>query len=57
LKQRYFEVGGKSAKFLAYKLRKQQAERVVYKIKDLITKRLKLDFQDIHSCFEKYHKN
>lgn len=57
LKQNYYEVGNKSAKILAYKLKKQQAERVVYKITDPITKQIKLDFQDIHSCFEKYYKN
>lgn len=57
LKQRYYEVGSKSAKILAYKLRKQQAERVEHKSKDPITKQMKHEFQDIHSCFEKYYKN
>lgn len=56
LKQKYYEVG-KSTKILAYKLRKQQAERVVYKIKDPISKQMKYDLQEIHSCFEKYYKN
>lgn len=43
LKQRYYEVGSKSAKNLAYKLRKQQAERVVHKIQNLIAKQVKPD--------------
>ena len=33
-KQRYYEVGGKSTKFLAYKLKKQQAKNNIYKIRD-----------------------
>lgn len=30
LKQKYYEVGGKSAKLPAYKLKKQQAENTIY---------------------------
>ena len=31
LRQKYYEIGGKSAKYLAYKLRKQQEESSIYK--------------------------
>lgn len=41
LKQQYFEIGSKSAKFLAYKLKRQQNERVIYKIKDPTSKGIK----------------
>lgn len=37
LKQRHYEAGGKSAKLLGYKLKKQQAENTIYKIKDPTT--------------------
>lgn len=57
MKQRYYEAGSKAAKNLAYKLRKQQAERAVHKIKDPTTKQVKHDFQEICSCFEEYYKN
>lgn len=56
LKQRYYEAGNKAAKILAYKLRKQQAERVVHKIKDPTTKQLKHKFQDILDTFKKYYQ-
>lgn len=44
---------------MAYKLRKQQAERVIYKIKikDPTTKRMTHKFQDIFDSFEKYYQN
>lgn len=42
---------------ITYKFRKQQAERVVHKAKDPITKQEKHNCQEIHSCFEKYYKN
>lgn len=38
LKQRNHEAGGKSAKLLAYRLRKQQMENTIYKIKNPKTK-------------------
>ena len=34
LKQRYCDAGGKSAKLLAYKLKKQHAKNTIHKIKD-----------------------
>ena len=32
VKQRYYDAGGKSAKLLAYKLKKQQAKNTIHKI-------------------------
>lgn len=52
LKQRYYEVGNKAQKILAYKLRKQQAERVINKTKDPVSKQIKYKCQDIHNSFE-----
>ena len=41
LKQRYYEAGGKSTKLLAYRLKKQQAENTIFKIKDPTTNSVK----------------
>lgn len=40
LKETYYEAEGKSAKLLAYKLKKQQADSTIYKVKDPITNSL-----------------
>ena len=37
LRQRYYEAGGKSARLLAYKLKKQQAGNTIHKIRDPTT--------------------
>lgn len=37
MKQRYYEAGPKAAKLLAWRLRKQQEERTIFKIRDPIT--------------------
>lgn len=39
-KQRYYEAGSKASKLLAWRLRKQQSENAVYKIRDHISKRV-----------------
>lgn len=39
-KQKYYEVGGKSTKLLAYRLRKQQADNSIYMIRNPITKKI-----------------
>lgn len=57
LKQKYYETGNKSAKLLAYKLRKQQVENGIYKIRDPQTKSTHCKMEDIQGCFEKYYKN
>lgn len=40
LKQKYWEVGGKASKLLAYRLRKKQADSTIYKIKNPETKKI-----------------
>lgn len=57
LKQRYYEIGSKSTKLLAYKLKRHQTERVICKIRDPITKQVTPKLKEIQSCFEKYYKN
>lgn len=57
LKQRHYEVGGKSAKLLAYKLKKQQAENTIYQIKDPITNSIHSKAKDIKKSFEVFFKN
>lgn len=54
-KQRYYEAGSKSAKLLAYRLKKQQATRCVYKIKDPQTDLMMHRTEEIHKCFKDYY--
>ena len=56
LKQKYYEIGGRSAKYLAHKLRKQQEESAIYKIRNAKTKVLVTKMDKIHECFEAYYK-
>uniref|UniRef100_A0A669BP42 Reverse transcriptase domain-containing protein n=1 Tax=Oreochromis niloticus TaxID=8128 RepID=A0A669BP42_ORENI len=56
LQQRYYEVGGKSAKLLAYKLKKQQSENTIYKIKDPQTNNIVYKLEDIQLAFLKFYK-
>uniref|UniRef100_A0A3B3B8H2 Reverse transcriptase domain-containing protein n=1 Tax=Oryzias melastigma TaxID=30732 RepID=A0A3B3B8H2_ORYME len=56
-KQRYYEVGNKSTKLLAYKLKKQQTKNNIYKIKNPVTKTLVYKTGEIQKCFETYYKN
>lgn len=56
-KQKYYEVGSKSTKLLAYKLKKQQAERSIYKIRDPHDNTIKYDLDDICESFVSYYKN
>lgn len=55
MKQRYYEAGPKAAKVLAWRLRKQQEERTIHKIRDPITNKLKTKLKNIHCSFEKYY--
>lgn len=55
LKQSYYEIGPKAAKLLARKLRQQQAERVVHKIKDLKSNQLKYNPKEIENVFRDYY--
>lgn len=52
LKQKNYEVGGKSAKLLVYKLRKQQVENIIYKIKNPKTKLIENKMGKIQESFE-----
>lgn len=53
LRQKYYEAGGNSEKLLAYKLKKQQLENKIYKIKNPETKLSMIYFD---STNEKYVK-
>lgn len=55
LKQKYYETGSKSAKLLAYKLKKQQTENTVHKIRDPITNCTHSKIKDIQRTFEVFY--
>lgn len=56
LRQKYYETGGKSAKYLAHKLRKQLKESTIYQIKDPKTNILETKLEDIQKCFETFFR-
>lgn len=56
-KQKYYEVGGKSTKLLAYRLRKQQADNSIYKIRNPITKKIEYGSNEFLENFEIFYKN
>ena len=56
LKQRYYETGGKSAKYLAYKLRKQQEENTIHKIRNPKTQIIENKIEKIQDCFENFYR-
>lgn len=55
-KQKHYEGGSKHARFLAFKLRKQQADNTVYSIKDPVTKQTHHDIDNIKSCFKLFYE-
>lgn len=57
MKQKYYEAGNKSAKPLAYRLKKQMVINNIYKIRDSLTNSIKYKTEEIHKCFETYYKN
>lgn len=57
LRQKYYEAGGKSAKYLAYKLRKQQEESTIYKIKNPLTNVIETKSEKIKECFEFFYRD
>ncbi len=57
LRQRYYEIGRKSAKYPAYKLRKQQEESTIYKIKNPKTNALETKMEKIRECFEVFYRD
>lgn len=56
LKQRYYEVGGKAMKLLAYKLKKQQADNTIPKIRNPESGEVEHRLGKIQQSFEKYYK-
>lgn len=57
LKQRYYVIGGKSTKYLAYKLRKQQKDNTIYKIENPKTNKIETKLEKIQECFEAFYRN
>lgn len=57
MKQRFYEAGPKATKLLAWRLRKQQAERAIYKIKDPVTNKILNTLDGIQRAFETYYKS
>ena len=57
IKQTYFENGPRAKKILAWRLRKQQSERAIYKIKNPITNQMCLKPEEIQKSFEIYYTN
>lgn len=43
-------------KLLAFKLRKQQADRTIHKIRDPTTNVIETSLENIQKCFENYYK-
>lgn len=57
IKQAFYENGPKSKKLLAWRIRKQMAERSIYRIKDPYTNKMYHELEDIQCSFETYYKN
>lgn len=55
-KQKYYEGGGKASKLLAYRLKKQQAENSINKIRNPITNSIQYKLKEIQNCFEGYYR-
>lgn len=56
-KQLHYDSGGKSLKLLSYKLRKQQAERTIHKIKNPLNNNVENEHDKIKQCFQNYYRN
>ncbi|XP_072114005.1 3-hydroxy-3-methylglutaryl-CoA reductase a isoform X1 [Mobula birostris] len=56
LREKSYEVGGKSARLLAYKLRIQQADNTIHKIKNPKTKLVESTIGKIQESFETYYR-
>lgn len=54
-KQQYYEASGRSLKLLSFKLRKQQAERTIYKIKNPLNNKIENEQDKIKQCFQNYY--
>lgn len=55
-KQKYYETGPKAMKLLSWRLRKQQAERTIYKIRNPNNNKMCYKLEEIQLTFETYHK-
>ena len=57
LKQKYWAVGGKATKLLAYKLKKKQADSALYSIKNPVTKETEHKLEKIQQCLVLFYQN
>lgn len=57
IKQNFYENGPKSKKLLAWRIRKQMAERFIHKVKDPQNDKMCYKLEDIQSSFETYYRN
>lgn len=56
-KQKYYETGPKAMKLLSWRLRKQQTERTVYKIRNPKNNKVCHKLEEIQQAFEVYYKD
>lgn len=56
MKQRYYEAGPKAAKLLAWRLRRQQAENTIHRIRDQNTNKIISNLDGIQKVFETYYR-
>ena len=55
-RQRYYEAGGKSMRLLAYRLRKQQADNTILRIRNPETGQIENSLEKIKESFNNYYK-
>ena len=55
-RQRYYEAGGKSMRLLAYRLRKQQADSTIHRIRNPVTGQMENSVEKIKESFNNYYK-
>uniref|UniRef100_A0A3B3XJ11 Reverse transcriptase domain-containing protein n=1 Tax=Poecilia mexicana TaxID=48701 RepID=A0A3B3XJ11_9TELE len=55
MRQRYYEAGPKAAKVLSWRLRKQQVENTIYKVRNPRTNKITSKLEEIQSSFEAYY--